>query len=212
MAEGGRSGGDSTTRRMLLDATVTIMLEEGYAGATSRRVAARAGVKPALVHYYFPTMDDMYLAVFREGAQANLERQERALASGQPLHALWEEASEPRGSRLLMEFMALANHRKAIRAELAAWAQRWRDTQIAALHTILGEQGSEAEWRTPAVVSVLMACVGRMLVLEDALDISTGHDELKALIRRSIEEVEPAPSDPLDPSAGQVEHPLGDAL
>ena len=45
---------DSTTRDMLIAATSQIMVEEGYAAATSRRVAAQAGVKPALVHYYFP--------------------------------------------------------------------------------------------------------------------------------------------------------------
>jgi AcrR family transcriptional regulator len=182
--------GDSVTRRMLLDATMQIMLEEGYAGATSRRVAARAGVKPALVHYYFPNMDELYLAVFREGAQANLDRQQEALASAKPLRALWEEASEPRGARLLMEFMALANHRKAIRAELALWAERWRDVQITALDEILAGHGAEGEWRTPAVVSVLMACVGRMLVLEDALGISTGHEELRALISQAVDDVE----------------------
>lgn len=180
--------GDSSTRRLLLDATVAIMLEEGYAGATSRRVAARAGVKPALVHYYFPTMDDMYLAVFREGARTNLDRQQDALAGPRPLHALWEDATEPRGARLLMEFMALANHRKAIRAELALWADQWRDAQVTALSQLL--RGGD-DWRTPEVVSVLMACVGRMLVLEDALGISGGHDQLRALIARAIDDVEP---------------------
>lgn len=180
--------GDSVTRRLLLDATTQIMLEEGYAGATSRRVAARAGVKPALVHYYFPNMDELYLAVFREGAQANLDRQQQALDSATPLRALWDEASEPRGARLLMEFMALANHRKAIRSEIALWAERWRDVQITALDEILRERGADGDWRTPAVVSVLMACVGRMLVLEDALGISTGHDELRALVSREVDD------------------------
>ena len=182
--------GDSVTRRLLLDATMQIMLEEGYAGATSRRVAARAGVKPALVHYYFPNMDELYLEVFREGARINLDRQQEALASARPLHAMWEQASEPRGARLLMEFMALANHRKAIRSEIALWAERWRDVQIAALDTILARRSAEGEWRTPAVVSVLMASVGRMLVLEDALEISTGHQELRTLISQTIDDVE----------------------
>ena len=184
------SAGSSTTRRMLLDATVAVMLEDGYAGATSRRVAARAGVKPALVHYYFPNMDELYLAVFREGAQANLDRQAEALESAQPLRAMWEEASEPRGARLLLEFMALANHRKAIRAEIALWAERWRGVQITALDRILREHGTAGEWSTPEVVSVLMACVGRMLVLEDTLGISTGHDELRTLIKHFVDDVE----------------------
>ena len=58
---------DTATRRALIQATAQVMLQEGYAAATSRRVAAQAGVKPALVHYYFPSMDDLYLAVLRSG-------------------------------------------------------------------------------------------------------------------------------------------------
>src|SRR3546814_658709 len=91
---------DSETRSALLDAAQKLMLEEGYPGVTSRRVAATAGLKPQLVHYYFRTMDDLYLALFRRGASLNLERQARALASEQPLRALWEFSSEPAGAAL----------------------------------------------------------------------------------------------------------------
>ena len=66
---------ESTARQALIQATAQIMLEEGYAAATSRRVAAKAGVKPALVHYYFPSMDELFLAVLRAGAEINLQRQ-----------------------------------------------------------------------------------------------------------------------------------------
>src|SRR5262249_62374768 len=115
---------------MLVDATIQIMIEEGYAAATSRQVAAKAGVKPALVHYYFPTMDELYLAVFRRGATAYLERQQKSLASDRPLHAFWHTLTEPKDTRLLSEFMVLANHRKEIRVEIAAWSERVREMQI----------------------------------------------------------------------------------
>ena len=124
---------------MLVAATSQVMLEEGYAAATSRRVAAKAGVKPALVHYYFPTMDELYLAVFRRGAAIYLERQQEALASDRPLHAFWDTLIEPKDTRLLLEFMGLANHRKEIRAEIAAWSERWREKQITALNFIVRE-------------------------------------------------------------------------
>ena len=132
---------DTTTRDMLVAATSQIMIEEGYAAATSRRVAAQAGVKPALVHYYFPTMDELYLDVFRRGAAAYLERQKEALASDRPLHALWDTLIGPKDTRLLLEFMGLANHRKEIRAEIAAWQERWREMQITALNFVVREHG-----------------------------------------------------------------------
>src|SRR5215218_5058231 len=82
--------GREATREALIAATAQIMLDEGYAAATSRRVAAKAGVKPALVHYYFPSMDDLFVAVLRAGAEANLKRQRQAFAETNPLHSLWE--------------------------------------------------------------------------------------------------------------------------
>src|SRR6478736_6373374 len=75
---------DGGTRRRLLEATAQIMHDEGYAGATSRRVAAKAGVRQPLVHYYFPTMDDLFLAVLREGADEALDQMRAAL----PKHRL----------------------------------------------------------------------------------------------------------------------------
>ena len=71
MSKPRRSGSEtSETRTRLLDVTEQVMLADGYAAVTSRRVAADAGVTPALVHYYFKTIDDLFLAVIRRrGAQ-----------------------------------------------------------------------------------------------------------------------------------------------
>src|SRR6478736_4441687 len=67
---------ESKTRGQLLDAAEELMLDEGYAAVTSRRVAAKAGLKPQLVHYYFRSMDDLFLEVFRRRADANVARVE----------------------------------------------------------------------------------------------------------------------------------------
>lgn len=178
---------DSNTRDVLIDATIRVMVEDGYAAATSRRVANEAGVKPALVHYYFPTMDELYLDVFRRGAAAYLERQTRALASDRPLHAFWDTLVEPKDTRLLLEFMGLANHRKEIGAEIAVWFQRWRETQTTALDFIVREHGLDKEEFPPAGIAVIIAAVGRMLILEQALGTTGGHDEAVALVNRLID-------------------------
>lgn len=181
---------DSNTRDMLIDATIRVMVEDGYAAATSRRVANEAGVKPALVHYYFPTMDELYLDVFRRGAAVYLERQQQALASDRPLHAFWDSLIEPKDTRLLLEFMGLANHRKEIGAEIAAWSERWRETQTAALSFIVGEQGLDPDEFPPAGIAVIIAAIGRMLILEQALGTTGGHEEAVALVTRLIDRFE----------------------
>src|SRR5207249_2790828 len=83
-----------------------------------------AGLKPQLVHYYFRTMDDLFLEVFRRRADENVARVERALAADASLHALWHLNADPRGARFMIELVALANHRKAIRVEIARYAER----------------------------------------------------------------------------------------
>src|ERR1700686_4224317 len=101
---------DAKNRGVLLDAAEQLMLEEGYAAVTSRRLADRAGLKPQLVHYYFRTMDDLFLAVFRRRAEQGLKSQARALESPQPLWALWRLGTALATSLFRMEVGALDHH------------------------------------------------------------------------------------------------------
>ena len=105
---------DAKNRGVLLDAAEQLMLEEGYAAVTSRRVAEKAALKPQLVHYYFRTMDDLFLAAFRRRAEEGLEAQAQVLQARQPLWALWRFSTDPAATAITMEFIALANHRKAL--------------------------------------------------------------------------------------------------
>src|SRR3954447_11200506 len=86
---------DSKTRGQLLDAAEQLLLEQGYAAVTSRRIAAKAGLKPQLVHYYFRTMDDLFLEVYRRRADEGLARFARTAASDAPLRALWDVSTDP---------------------------------------------------------------------------------------------------------------------
>jgi AcrR family transcriptional regulator len=173
----------SKTRVVLLDAAEKVMLEEGYAAVTSRHVADKAELKPQLVHYYFRTMDDLFLALFRRRAEQGLERQAEALASAQPLWALWDLSRDPRGTSLTMEFIALANHRKAIRAEIASAAERFRAQQVGGLEAVLERYGVGTERCPPMVFTVLMSSISRFLVIERVtLGMSTGHEETVAYV------------------------------
>src|SRR5437763_2607461 len=117
---------DSKTRAQLVEAAEKLLLEQGYAAVTSRRVAAKAGLKPQLVHYYFRTMDDLFIEVLRRNAEKNLEGFERAIAADGSLRNLWRLNSDPRGAAFSVEFVALANHRKAIKKEPARYPARCR--------------------------------------------------------------------------------------
>lgn len=184
---------DSATRSALLDAALQLMLDDGYAAVTSRRVAATAGLKPQLVHYYFRTMDDLFLALVRRGAEQNLERQARALALPRPLRALWELSSEPAGTVLTMEISALANHRKAIRSELATYAEQFRRLQIEAVAALFERYGVDAGDLTPEAVVVLMTSLSQVLGLEEAIGLTTGHAAMRAIVESFLDRYEGEP-------------------
>ena len=185
---------EAKNRGVLLDAAEQLLLEEGYASVTSRRVAEKAGLKPQLVHYYFRTMGELFLAVFRRRADDDISRFERAVAADGSLRNLWKLNSDPRRTAFTMEFVALANHRKAIRNEIAVYADRFRAAQLDALTAAL-EAGGLTDEVPPEVALLLMTGLSQVLALEQGLGITAGHDLARALIERTIDRLErPGPS------------------
>jgi AcrR family transcriptional regulator len=181
---------DSKTRAQLLDGAERLLLEEGYAAVTSRRVAAKAGLKPQLVHYYFRTMDDLFLEVFRRRAEENLARIERTIAEDGSLRSLWHLNADLRGAAFTIEFAALANHRKAIRGEIARYAERFREMQIEAVRVALTRYGVADEQMPPIVALLLMTGLSQVLALEDALGVTAGHDITLEFVERAIARLE----------------------
>lgn len=169
------------------------MIDEGYAAVTSRRVAERAGLKPQLVHYYFRTMDDLFLAVFRRRAEEGLAAQARALDSPQPLWALWRFGIDPSVTRLTMEIMGVANHRKALRTEIGRYAERFRDEQTKAMTAALDRYGVNAADVPPIVWTFLATSVSRVMVMEQALGMSAGHAEVLEFCEGWLRRIEGEP-------------------
>lgn len=151
------------------------MLSDGYAAVTSRRVATEANVTSQLVHYYFSTMDDLFLALWRRFVTANMERQALALASPDPLGALWNFTCHVAGTALELEFIALAHHRKAIRKEIASAADRFREMEIDVLSRVVDEYGFDEGDGFAEVLTFLLTSASRSLIMEKGLGVSVGH-------------------------------------
>ncbi|OBK76294.1 TetR/AcrR family transcriptional regulator [Mycobacterium sp. 1274761.0] len=192
---------DAKNRAVLLDAAERLMLEEGYAAVTSRRVAEKAGLKPQLVHYYFRTMGDLYLAVFRRRAEQGLEAQERALKSEQPLWALWRYSSDPRITAFTVEFMALAIHRDELRAEFARYGELFRERERKVISETLQRYGIDASEVPPVVWAVFATSLSRMLVMETALGMSGGHTETLEFVEAWLRELEGEPVESMKAAA-----------
>lgn len=177
---------DSATRTALLDATERVILEDGYLAVSARSIAARGGLKPQLVHYYFRTMDDLLREVFQRISQRRFDRYADALSARPTLRTIWELNSDASETALVMEFTALANHRESIRAQIARAAERIRILQSDTIARMLKANGIETKDYPAIGISMLMVAVSRNLALEQTLGISGGHAEVLEIMERFL--------------------------
>ncbi len=91
--------------------------------------------------------------------------------------------------------MALANHRKAIRTEIARYAERFRAAQLEAVTDALTALDVTQDELPPIVALLMMTGLSQVLALEDALGVTAGHDTTRSFIERTIGRVDPTPVD-----------------
>lgn len=181
-------------RTLLLDTAERLIVEEGYAAVSTRRVGLEAGVKPPLVHYYFPTTDDLLLAVYQRAAEQAHQRTLDALAAPRPLEALWSLCKESAHTALGTELYALANHRKAIRSHIAENGAAVRDVEAAALASAVGDRLDRSVC-DPKALLLLLTGISRILVMEQAVGVTDGHAAVGSLIEWVLGQVAPTRAD-----------------
>jgi AcrR family transcriptional regulator len=173
---------DSATSNALLDATERVLRDEGYAAATSRRIAAEAGVKQQLVYYYFRTMDDLLLATFKRRTERALARLEQDVAADQPIQAIWKNLTTMVDGKLVFEFVALANRHEGIRQEVARYMTQSRRMEASAIARQFSERGIEPGPISPMAAAFVMYCISLVLRREAATGITEGHEDVLALM------------------------------
>jgi TetR/AcrR family transcriptional regulator, transcriptional repressor for nem operon len=194
MASPRRIGSEtSKTRALVLDAAERVMLKDGYAAVTYRSLAEGAGVTPGLVQYYFPTLDDMFLALLRRRSEHNHERllAELERRGDEPLRIIWEFSSDETSAALLTEFMALANHRKVIRAAILEVTQWTRKVQMEALRSRWEHYRDSSGGLSPEALLFLLHMIPKMIQLEESFGMSVAHDEILRAVEGRLEVVEP---------------------
>lgn len=182
---------DSEKAEAMLDATQAILRDEGYGALTSRRVAEYLGVKQRLVYYYFRTMDDLVLETFRKLVIRDLERLEAGVASDRPLHELWDVFINTTDSRIIAEFMALANHHAELREEVIAFIEKSRKIQIRELKKAMKASGMDTSSLSAEAIAFIGSSVALALNRESTLGINMAHTPVKKLIKQFFNNLEP---------------------
>jgi AcrR family transcriptional regulator len=185
MAQSRRMGVEGSKQRtILMDATEAVLCDEGYAGISARNVAVKAGLTKQLLYYYFRTMDDLILAVVQRINERRMLLFNEALASSDPLSALWALNSDPSGATLATELTAIASHRDTVRAEIVASAQQFRTLQVRAFSELLAKRNIV----DPAAAGIVMiaAALAKTITSEAALGLTEGHAEALMIVEKML--------------------------
>jgi AcrR family transcriptional regulator len=174
-------------RNRLIEAAADLMVEEGYAALTARKVAKQAGLKVQLVYYYFKDMDDLILAVVKRNSSKRLKKFVRILAGPDPLRAIWIMNRDSTSAISTTELLALANHRESIRNEVVKTAREFRHLQIEAVEQLLEEYGVSREVVPAGGIVTIVAGLSRAMAQDNALGVDEGYEEAVALVERGLD-------------------------
>jgi len=166
----------------LLDAAERLLVEVGYAGITTRRLAAEASVNQGLVHYYYGSLENL-LAQVLERFTAELTERQRAMyaAADVPFIEKWRQAmrylvsEDVAYEKIWLELQALAWNRPELREPLARVNDEWRAVLTEAFAEPRERYGIEMP--LDALVSLVMT-FNEGAILERLSGIETGHAAL----------------------------------
>jgi AcrR family transcriptional regulator len=134
----------SDTRRALVDAAVDVLRHDGFAAATARTIAARAGCNQGLVFYHFGSVVNLMLAALDEVSEQRRARYEEALVGVDRPSELVELAArvfsedlDTGDAALLVELIAGATSTPGLGAQVKARLEPWTQFAVAALDQTL---------------------------------------------------------------------------
>jgi AcrR family transcriptional regulator len=172
-------------RTALLDAAERLLIDEGHAGITTRKVAAEAGVNHGLVHYYFGSIEELLVQAMERYTERLLDRQRALYAAEIPFMEKWrtamrfiEEDLEAGYPKIWAELHAVAWNRPQVKRRIAQVQLQWREIFGEALAKAKGELDLR---RTPFSADAFVALVATFnagLLLERLVGVDQGHREL----------------------------------
>jgi AcrR family transcriptional regulator len=149
----------------ILRAARAVLVEEGYAAMTTRKIAQRAGIRQSNVQYYFPTKGDLVRALFEAAvAEDSQSLGERAAArKTSPARRMMGSVDQFMQShqslekqRFLRELWALSAHDPEVAQVMSAFYRRWIDLTAKALLAINPELGQRRAERRALIVIAMV--------------------------------------------------------
>ena len=111
------------------------------------------------------------------------------LNAASPVEALWALLTDAKVTALGIEFMALANHRKAIQSELVRLGEHSRRLTAKILAPALRQAGLDPKEFPEFGVTTIFQGVARTLVMDRHVGISLGVADAAAIMQRLVREL-----------------------
>jgi AcrR family transcriptional regulator len=182
VANRGYESTGAKTRHRLIEAASELLADEGYVAFTARRIAARAELKPQLVHYYFRSMEELVVTVFQRTSAIYFRLHDEALSSPRPLRSLWELNSNMPEARNVLEFVALGKQYPSLREEMRKSGESFRALQIEAIERVYADRGNTDPQITAPALATMMSAIARTMVLENQVGMDMAHDATRAMM------------------------------
>jgi AcrR family transcriptional regulator len=187
----------SATAEAFLDAAERLLVEIGHAGISTRRLAAEAGANQGLVHYYFGSMDELFVQVLERFTERLIARQREMYASDMPFIEKWRtawryQAADIEGgySKIWMELQALSWSRPDLRPRVAHVNGEWRAVLREAFGNAADEYGLDREEFPVESLVALTMTFAQGFALEKLEGIDQDHDALLDWIEAWLERLE----------------------
>ena len=177
---------DSESRERLLDAAEALLQTEGHSAVTVRRIAAHAGLKRQLIHYYFRSMEELFLEVLRRAYERHFVRLAGALAAPNPVRSLWEVAFLAEAILFEIYTLPLANQFESVRSSIATFLSRSREMQVDTLRAFLDRRPASPLDPSPEAMALFIRGIAREIAVERHLGMGIGHAEAIANIDRYL--------------------------
>jgi AcrR family transcriptional regulator len=121
-----------------LDAAERLLVEVGYAGITTRGLAQEAGLNQGLVHYYFGSMENVFVRVLERFTDRLIVRQREMYGADRPFIDKWRQAmgylfAVRDYQKVWLELQALSWNHPELRDRVARVDDEWRAVLTEAL-------------------------------------------------------------------------------
>jgi AcrR family transcriptional regulator len=188
------------TENAFLDAAERLLIDVGYPGISTRRLAEEAGANHGLVHYYFGSMENLFVRVLERFTERLIARQREMYARSDisPLDK-WTTAMGYLESdlaagypKIWLELQALGWNHPDIAERVSRVNAQWRAVLTEAFDEMMDEYGLDRE-RFPldAMVSLVMT-FNEGIMVERLSGITTGQRDLTQMIERWLASLEEA--------------------